>query len=461
MKAGNYVKEDVLSNFIKLVASVPELHAYSVYKIFYLLKQDLSQEALVLSGVWCIGEYGEILLQKAPNALPVDDPADAGPPEDIKDVSDKEIVDLLEYILESPYNSTVVTEYVVTALLKLTTRIQNPTVVERIKSILSRYTSSLDIEIQQRTVEYLTLLTDPKLASIRAGVLERMPVPPPPSAAERKAQRGMAATSTGASPQGKQPSQAGTGGLLEDLLGGQPTSTGPVDVLSQLGGLSLGATAPAQAASGLDLLADVFGSSATKAAPTSDIMGLFGSTGAAPAAAPAGGMNLTGSPQPQAQPLNAFAGLGVVSPTSAATAVPVSPASTAGASVFEPVMAYQKNNLQILFKPSLEAGPDAQSSICLIQVLFRNGGPTAVQELNFQVAVPKTLKLQLLPASSQVVPSMGTANQSMKVLNPIGKTAEGRTQPIRLRLKIVYAIENGPRVDEMVEFNGFGSSWQW
>ena len=59
--AGNYVREDILSSFIRLVAQTPDLYLYTVRKLFSALETDISQEGLTLAGAWVIGEYGEML----------------------------------------------------------------------------------------------------------------------------------------------------------------------------------------------------------------------------------------------------------------------------------------------------------------------------------------------------------------------------------------------------------------
>lgn len=476
--AGNHVKEDVLSNFIKIVANTPDLHSYAVYKLFYSIKQDLSQESLVVSAVWCIGEFGEVLIGGAPKSLPLDDPSDetaAG--DEIKDVSDKDVIDLLEGILDSSYTTEVITEYTLTALLKLTTRVRSEALLDRIKSILRRFTANSDLEIQQRSVEFSTLLTNPSLAQYRAGILERMPVPQPVSAAERKAQLQVPSTtvtSTNSSPQNKQP----TGGnLLDDLLSLNAPAAAPVagstggDLLNQLGGLSLGgpAAAPAAAAKPVDLLADVFGTSSQppiSSGPksTNEILGLFGQTNAS---SPSVGAS---------KPVDPFASLPGASPTArlgstmsstsvspsnmTATSLPISPNSGE-------VTAFDKHGLIITMKPSSEPAPDPSSAVCSILCTFKNTNASAsVTDLQFLVAVPKNLRLQVMPASgTQIAPAQGsipsTVTQIVKVLNPSGATPEGRTAPCRLRLKLAFHVSGGQAVDEVIDFGGFGAAWTW
>jgi AP-1 complex subunit gamma-1 len=62
-QAGNFVREDVLSAFIRLVAHTPELQAYTASKLYLALRADLSQESLTLAATWILGEYSEVLIQ--------------------------------------------------------------------------------------------------------------------------------------------------------------------------------------------------------------------------------------------------------------------------------------------------------------------------------------------------------------------------------------------------------------
>ena len=61
--AGNYVKEEILSGFIRLVADTPELQAYTASRLYQALEQDISQEGLTLAATWIIGEYGDVLVE--------------------------------------------------------------------------------------------------------------------------------------------------------------------------------------------------------------------------------------------------------------------------------------------------------------------------------------------------------------------------------------------------------------
>jgi AP-1 complex subunit gamma-1 len=62
-QSGNYVREEILSAFIRLMVHTPELQAYTASKLYNALRADISQEALTLSATWILGEYSEILIE--------------------------------------------------------------------------------------------------------------------------------------------------------------------------------------------------------------------------------------------------------------------------------------------------------------------------------------------------------------------------------------------------------------
>ena len=85
------------------------------------------------------------------------------------------MVDLMVSVLDSPYANYLIRQFVMTALTKLSGRPMTSQVQQgRISSILDSYSTSLELEIQQRAVEFENLL---HLGEIKLGVLERMPPP--------------------------------------------------------------------------------------------------------------------------------------------------------------------------------------------------------------------------------------------------------------------------------------------
>ena len=95
-------------------------------------------------------------------------------------VSDSDIVDLFELVLSSPYVNTLIRQFVLIAASKLSARfteMSTPTLTtqqDRIAVLLASFSSNLELEIQQRAVEFGSLFSR---NDIKAGVLERMPPP--------------------------------------------------------------------------------------------------------------------------------------------------------------------------------------------------------------------------------------------------------------------------------------------
>ena len=329
------------------------------------------------AGSWVIGEYGDALLR-------------GGQYEEeelVKEVKESDVVDLFENILNSSYAGLIVTQYIVTALMKLTTRFSEPAQVERLRRLLQRFGTNLDIEIQQRAVEYVNMFG---FDQVRKGVLEKMAAP------EIREEQRVLGEATGKKRQSKilkkKPAQAATEDLLLDLMGdsGVPSDTN-------------GATnGQAQSA---DLLADILGgggSSGTPAPQTSspapsnvaNIMDLFNS-------------GSTGSPAPATQsrlpPSSSSMDIlgGMSSPPQTST-LPVASGPPA-----HPV--YNKNDHQITFQLKRDANA--------VQLLarFRNVGNAPLSGVSLQAAVPKSQKLQLQPISTSELEVGQEATQQMRV----------------------------------------------
>lgn len=90
-------------------------------------------------------------------------------------ITDTEVVDLLVSTLDSPYSNYLTRQFVLTALTKIASRPTTSSAQQdRIQTMLVTYTTSPELEIQQRAVEFANLFN---LGDIRSGVLERMPAP--------------------------------------------------------------------------------------------------------------------------------------------------------------------------------------------------------------------------------------------------------------------------------------------
>ncbi|KAJ6653068.1 hypothetical protein lerEdw1_010154 [Lerista edwardsae] len=159
--AGSYVRDDAVPNVIHLIGGVQELHSYAVQQLYSALAQDLSQQPLVQVATWCIGEYGNLLLDSSCEEV------------EPKQVDPEEILSLLERVLQSHLSLPATRGYALTALMKLGTRLQGSD-INRIRSLVSIYCSCHDIELQQRAVEYNALFR--KYDHLRGSLLEKMPL---------------------------------------------------------------------------------------------------------------------------------------------------------------------------------------------------------------------------------------------------------------------------------------------
>ncbi|KIW25164.1 uncharacterized protein PV07_10825 [Cladophialophora immunda] len=387
--AGNFVKEQILSSFIRLIATSADQQTYAVQKLYAALKSDITQEALTLAAVWVIGEYGDALLR-------------GGSYEEeelVKEVKESDVVDLFTTILNSTYANQVVTEYIITSAMKLTTRMSDQSQIERIRRLMNSRTADLSIEIQQRAVEYSNMFG---YDSIRRGVLEKMP---PPEIKEE--QRVLGQSTTPAKDKRKtlkaktnvKVAKTTESDMLLDLMGGSDVPA--VDTSATLNGQQQTA----------DLLADILGGGSSVSSPPPQ----------------------TKSPAP---PSNADAimdlfGNGTTKPASPAPAGPQA----------HPV--YNKNGLSVAIQVSRSGSA--------IQAIARFKNTSAFEQMSnvgLQAAVPKSQKLTLQAINKSILGVGDEATQGMKVVAATGALPT----KLRLRLKISYTKDGGSPVTEQVDW---------
>ncbi|KAM0720549.1 hypothetical protein Q7P37_004685 [Cladosporium fusiforme] len=415
--AGNYIKEQILSSFVRLIATTPELQTYCAQKLYSALRDDISQEGLNLAGAWVIGEYGDALIR-------------GGSYEEeelVKEVRESEIVDTFQAVLHSSYAGQSVTEYIVTSAMKLTTRLQDAAQVDRLRRILISYQTNLDIEVQQRAVEYGNLFA---YDQIKKGVLERMP---PPEIREEQRVLGEATKKRHSKvPAKKKPSQITEQDMLLDLMGGDSSMP------------TTGTGAAVNGSNNADLLADILGGDSMASPPLStaspvgngapgqqnnmsSIMDLFDS-------------GASSTPQPQAQrpsvqsPSNdLFGGMGSPPPQQS------QPQSSAPTHT-----AYDKSDLSVTFT--------VQRNAQAVQILarFKNQGSfEKFGALNLQAAVPKSQKLQLQAISSAELEGGQEAQQQMRITSVQGPPP----QKLRLRLRLTYSKDGGAPLTEQIDWS--------
>ncbi|XP_065516529.1 AP-1 complex subunit gamma-1-like isoform X2 [Lathamus discolor] len=390
--AGSYVRDDAVPNLIQLITNSVEMHAYTVQRLYKAILGDYSQQPLVQVASWCIGEYGDLLVAGQ---------CEEEPP---IQVTEDEVLDILESILISNMSASVTRGYTLTAIMKLSTRFTCN--VNRVKKIVSIYSSSIDVELQQRAVEYNALFK--KYDHMRPALLERMPVMEKVTinglteTVQSNGETESAVLETKSPPSGLQPlSQAND---LLDLLGGSDITpvipTAPTSKPDSTGGELL------------DLLGD---------------------------------LNLTGSPVSAPVPQ-------IAQPPFLLDGLPSQPLFSDIAAGIPSITAYNKNGLKIDF--TFERS-NTNPSVTVITIQASNSTELDMTDFVFQAAVPKTFQLQLLSPSSSVIPAFnsGTITQVIKVLNP-------QKQQLRMRIKLTYN-HKGSAIQDLAEVNNFPpQSWQ-
>lgn len=374
--AGSYVKEQILSSFVRLIATTPDLQTYSVQKLYAGLKDDITQEGLTLAGTWVIGEYGDALIR-------------GGQYEEeelVQEVKQSDLVDLFTTILNSSYSTQIVTEYIITSAMKLTTRLTEPAQIDRIRRLLSERTADLSIEIQQRAVEYGNLFA---YDEIRRGVLERMP--PPEIREEQRVLGEASAKQKKAAAKAKKSGKVTQQDMLIDLMGGPDLPT------ADLGATGNGSTSNAE------LLADILGGgsshpTAQSSKSNNSILDLFNSSNSRPS----NGL----SSQPAQLQTSRSASADLLSQLSS----PPHQSDTSSAGAGPSHNAYNMNDILLTLQVQRASG-QAQ-----VLARFRNTSNfDRFAGVGLQAAVPKSQKLQLNAITKGELEGGEEATQQMRI----------------------------------------------
>jgi AP-1 complex subunit gamma-1 len=149
--AGNSCDDAVVANTILYVTTADGLHAYTAHKLFSLLNDELSQLALLHVGAWCLGEYGNYLLDPCPpGAGGASDVGNAEEPESpgYPARTAGELCDLLEKIKKCHLATPRTRAVVLTCFAKLSQRLGG-SAHARVMEHLAQYKESMDVELQQ------------------------------------------------------------------------------------------------------------------------------------------------------------------------------------------------------------------------------------------------------------------------------------------------------------------------
>lgn len=487
--AGNVTDESVPRTAIIFIAQSEGLQGYATHRLYRSLLEDSSQLGLVQVAIWCLGEYGAQLVVDCPAA----DPSSCS----YSAVTEEEVLQQLDKCARM-HNVDVATKAIVlNAWMKLSVRF-SPASQQRIVALMAPYQNSMSLELQQRSSEYTVLLSGAgQWEKLRRELMDKMPVLDEATVRQRRAAFDEGAFSDGSlSPT---PSKSNGGGTASAAIGGgnsnQHAALDINSIFGNTGGASSAAAVTSHNGGGgggslLDL-DDIFGHSPS-IAPTpayapqqqqqnqnhsssnnNDLLSqIFSAQPAAPQQNPQQNQQMYGQQQQQqmygGQPSMLLptpapmaggggAGGGMLMPAAPAPAaamsmpmpnIATSPAVVAAAGS-SAIKAFDKAGLQIFMEISKPNNADLSQSRIVCKFHNLNGAP--MENLVFQAAVPKYLKLEMLPPSSLTIPGQSHAQvtQEIKLVNSM----QGQKN-IMLKLKIGYK-QGDVTVDEQTQVSSF------
>ncbi|XP_008221773.1 PREDICTED: AP-1 complex subunit gamma-2-like isoform X1 [Prunus mume] len=437
-EAGNFVKDEVWHAVIVVISNASDLHGYTVRALYRALQLSAEQESLVRVAIWCIGEYGDLLVNNV-GMLDVEDPIT---------VTESDAVDVIEIAIKHHTSDLTTKAMAMVALLKLSSRF--PSCSERIKDIVVQYKGSLVLELQQRSIEMNSIIA--KHQNIRSTLVERMPVLDEATFIGKRAGSIQATVS---------PSSGASINLPNGVA--KPTAAPLVDLLD-LGSDDV----PAPSSSGGDLLHDLLGVDLSTASTQSgvnhapkngtDVLLDLLSIGS-PTQSSQSVSDMLSSSQDNKTPVSPLEGLSSpssnsIQPTSSAGAAPAidlldgfssnppKQETENNGTAYPSVVAFESSNLKMVFNFSKLPG-NPQTTV--IEATFTNLSMNIYSDFIFQAAVPKFLQLHLDPASGNTLPASGNGSitQTLRVTN-----SQHGKKSLVMRIRIAYKMNNKDVLEE-------------
>uniref|UniRef100_A0A8D8S5N1 AP-1 complex subunit gamma n=1 Tax=Cacopsylla melanoneura TaxID=428564 RepID=A0A8D8S5N1_9HEMI len=445
--AGNYVRDDVVSSTIQLISESGTQHAYIVGELWTALSKDTAQrQPLTQVATWCIGEYGDLLLNPSAALLNrSEDMTSSQPP-----LSESEILDVYSKILSSPHHSVVTKQYTLMSLVKLSTRLN--THIDTIERMIASFGTNLHMELQQRGVEFSQLFA--KYAHLRPGLLERMP---PMELSSRSTNQTNGECNDDEDPSLQAPSlmgdldldSGGGGGLGGDLVsmatpspsqGGGGSTTDSNALLVLLGGDDSSDVITPVANNNLrngtinsnnllDLLGDLdLGQSNNNTTPTTTttINNSLNSNN-----------DYTTSIFNNNNNNNHDMFItSIISPSD----------NSKDSKSSSTVKAYDNHGVVI----SLLCDETQDGGVTMVTMQATNDNLSSVSDFLFQAAVPKTFQLQMLPPSDTCIAPGNIVTQTLRIV----KANNNVQASLRMRIRVSYSV-NGASIQDQVEVNSF------
>ncbi|KAI3467496.1 hypothetical protein Pfo_024159 [Paulownia fortunei] len=442
LEAGSYVKDEVWHALIIVITNASNLHGYTVRALYKAVQTAGEQETLIRVAVWCIGEYGEMLVSNA-GMLDVEDPIT---------VTEADAVDVVETAIRRHSSDLTTRAMCLIALLKLSSRY--PSCAKRINDIILHQKGSLVLELQQRAIEFNSIIE--KHEKIRSALVDRMPVLDEATYSGRRAGSMPAAVSTsqGALPKIPNGVAKPTSVPLVDLLDlssddiPAPSSSGG-DFLQDLLGVDL---SPASQGtnqtqkSGTDVLLDLLSIGTPPAQSSSSMLDMLSS---GQDKSSEGMLDKLASPSaPSTQASSPVANSSMMDLLDGFGPSPSVPVAETNGPAYPSIVAFESSSLKIYFNFSKERG-NPQTTV--IEAQFVNKSPDIYSNFVFQAAVPKFLQLHLDPASSNTLSASGNGSITQKLR--VSNSQHGKKSLV-MRIRISYKA-NDKDVLEEGQINNF------
>jgi len=495
--AGRETTRDVQNATIAYISRTSEdLQSYTTHKLLKAIRDDDgTQLGLLNVGIWCIGEYGDLLLKTYTYTPPssngalaeVSDAVNGDMPVSISfmGLEPSAVVKTIEDVMGRHSCPVQVKERSLTCFAKLSDRLANTgdtVTLERLQQLLQKNKVSQSLEMQLRSCEYDALLnavkgimppkvgeedifgvTDgglsPAVISAAKEALARMPVVDL-KVLQKKQAPDKAFDDMVSAPAAKTVASVGKGGDLLDLndIFGGTAAPIPSSTIQQNG--DSGTSAEPAAKSDVDLLSDIFSAPAvattTVSAPSYDPFSgmpppaatgisalpvnaadLFGGGMVTPAPTPTAAVDLFGAApvQPQATTLPQMA--------MSAPAVPVAESVK--------VKGFDHLGLSAEFDCSKPDTWNKQKSTLV--ATFTNSTDAPIYGLNMQCAVPKYITMEMQPPTSTTVPQSGGNAKNITQTIVVTNTMLG-TKNLILKIKVGFTSK-GQKIDQLVTCSGF------
>ena len=478
--AGKQCRRDVQSATIAYITrSDDDIRAYAVHKLLTAVRDDDGgQTGLNSVGIWCIGEYGDLLLKPytymdKSNEQPISFEA----------IEPQVIVHTIEELVQHPNCPDSITQRALTAYAKLSTRFSShdDNASKLLEQLVRDYKGAQSIETQLRSCEYDVLMA---LSNNRKEALARMPaVDLEVMQRNQKLVDGFVSdkvegkhvlSNGDAFTNGNNHDVQQNGGSLldlDDIFGG---GGGAAAVENENVSTDDASPSAGQAQSDVDLLSDIFSAPPVVAASGNSDSGFGLNTVAQSTAVP---VDLF-APQPSQQqstpvvsvtpnatpnPLDLFG----PQPTALAPGPVISqndtfsqkqsmPASTipiVSTPSVDTVQVLDKDGLFLEFLCTKVSGVPQKSQVV---AKFTNKTNGAIMGVNLQCAVPKYITMEMQPPTSTTIPSSMVASNVTQTIY-VTNTMLGK-KSLMMKVKVVFTV-NGNKVEHLVTCSAFPSGY--